>query len=167
MSKRTQPPVAPMRVPHASGLFAARTASSTRSPVKSRSIRRLFEATHGPQFERCNRSNALPWHRRNLRRKTVALPQKRNARSCKLARKSVKRKTSKSKSRSRVRDDGKRRLRDLAVQSPPSRIRSSILKHDPALPPAEQARARHWIGRRGRSGCRRFRYHRSAAALQA
>ena len=55
---------------------------------------------------------------------------------------------------------------DSAVQSPPSRIRPSILKHDSALPPAEQARRAALDCRRGRSGCRRFRYHRSAAALQ-
>ena len=133
MSKRTQPPVAPMQVPHASGLFAARTASSTRSPVKSLSIRRLFEATHGPQFERCNRSNALPWHRRNHRRKTVALPQKRNARSCKLARKSVKRKTSKSKSRRKS-----QRRREAEAQG---FGRSITPEQDPVFDPEARFRA--------------------------
>ena len=43
----------PMRVPHASSLFAARTASSTRSPRReSRSSRQLFRQPTGPQIRK-------------------------------------------------------------------------------------------------------------------
>ena len=125
MSKRTQPPVAPMQVPHAwlvrgpDGKFYAVAGEVS-------SIRRLFEATHGPQFERCNRSNAPPWHRRNCRRKTVALPQKRNARSC--SRQEIREEENEQvKESQEVRDDGKRRLRDRPFNTP-EQDRSSILK---------------------------------------